>query len=143
MRSITFTFLILAFSISCFGQKSEEDILDSIMLQSNLPSTSKLKFINDCNYAKLIADQDITNGEIKILLVGGIGPIEYTTDKDFELRYNVTFHDYGDLAPLRACILNYNFEIFDYLLFEYGKKWKKEIRNDAFGLKECKKKKKN
>ena len=104
-----------------------------------MPTNSKLRFIEDCENARIIARNDINKDEIKILLAGGIAPIVYSTDKQFEEKYQIEFHEYGDLSAKYECMKIYNFEVFRYLTEKYGKSWRREIRKDAFGLKEWKK----
>ena len=138
--------LIIFFSLTslfCFGQKDNKGIIDSIFIHSDSPSEFRIKFLGDCQNAIIIADQDIKNNEIKIFIVGGIAPAIFTTDKDFEKKYQVTYSDYGDLPASDECILNYNSTIFNYLTENFGKNWKKEIRKDVYGLKKWEKNKKN
>jgi len=141
MRKTGLAIIIGLISLLCFGQKYDTEKLDSIFIHSEMPSESKLMFLENCENAKIIAEQDIKNQEIIILIVGGIAPTIYTTDNDFEKKYQITYTDYGDLAAKDECMLNYNFKIFDYLKEKYGKSWKREIRKDVYGLKEWKKKK--
>lgn len=108
-------------------------------MDSDMPTKSKLLFINNCANAKEIAKNDIAKNKAKILLTGGVTPIFYATDNQFEERYQVAFHDYGDLAAKYECMKIYNFEIFQYLSEKYGKSWKKEIRKDTLAFKEWKK----
>ena len=100
-------------------------------------------FIENCENAYIIANQDIKKQEIKLLIVGGISPTMYSTDIDFENKYQVTYYDYGDLAANSECMFNYNSKIFNFLTEKYGNRWKKEIRKDVYGFKEWKKKKKH
>ena len=80
---------------------------------------------------------DIKAKKPTILLQGGIAPIVYTTDKSFENRYKISFNDFGCVAGDRQeCLIAYNKTIFDYLDKTFGKKWRKEIRKDAIGLRD-------
>jgi len=98
--------------------------------------------IENCNNADIIAKQDIQNKEIKIFIIGGIGPVAYPSDSIFENKYHVSYFDFADLSPNKECVLKYNVEVFNYLTLTFGKCWKKEIRKDAYGLKHWKRKKK-
>ncbi len=143
MRKTTLTILFLGLSfVFCFGQEIDKEIIDSIFIHADSPSEFRLKFLENCDNAFIIAEQDIKKQEIKILIVGGIAPTIYTTDKDFEKKYQVKYSDYGDLAGKAECMYNYNAKVFDYLTEKYGNKWKKEVRKDVYGLKEWKKNKK-
>ena len=79
---------------------------------------------------------------IRILIVGGIVPTVYNSDQDFESKYQITYSDYGDLPAKDECMYNYNSTIFDFLTKKYGNSWKREIRKDAYGLNDWKKRKK-
>lgn len=124
-----------------YGQNHSNNLIemDSSIIYSDMLTNSKLLFLENCENAKTIAINDINDNKVKVLIVGGIAPIEYTTDKSFEDKYQIEFYDYGDLSAKYDCMKYYNFEIFDYLTDKYGKKWRKEIRKDVFVLKEWKK----
>lgn len=112
--------------------------MDSIFIYSDMPSSSKIYFLQDCDNAEKVALKDISSGKIMVFLVGGIGPVEYTTDKHFENKYEISFEDYGDLPAEHDCMKNYNFLIFAYLNEKYGNQWVREIRKDVYALKEWK-----
>jgi hypothetical protein len=143
MKRISLSFSVLLFTFLSYAQKDVESVLDSTFIQSKNPSNSKLRFINDCGKAKIIAEQDITNNSIILIIVGGISPTVYATDIEFENKYSLTYYDYGDLPASRECMLIYNFRIFEYLTEKFGKSWQKEIRKDVYGLKDWRKNKKN
>ena len=152
MKKIIFcTSLLIVFTFKfCISQnKNDKGLdslliihLDSIMIQSKSPSYSRLGFIHDCENAKLIAEKDIKNKTIYLLIQGGIAPVVYSNDSIFEKKYNISYYDYGCVAAKEDCILNYNMKIFDYLNNKYGKNWYKEVRKDIAGLREWKKRKK-
>jgi len=80
---------------------------------------------------------DIKAKRPTILLQGGIAPVVYTSDRTFENRYKISFNDFGCVASdSLECLIAYNKTIFDYLDNTYGKKWRKEIRKDAIGLRD-------
>lgn len=61
----------------------------------------------------------------------------YTTDKNFENKYKISFNDFGCVAgDIQECLIAYNKTIFEYLDKTYGRKWRREIRMDAIGLKD-------
>jgi len=133
------TLVILLFGISfmlSFGQEVEQEVIDSIFIHSDSPSEFRLKMLENCENANFIAKQDIEKNQIKLFIVGGIAPVFCLTDPDFEKKYQVSYHDYGDLPAKEDCMYNYNSRVFEYLSKKYGKSWKKEIREDVFGLKE-------
>ena len=114
-----------------YGQnKSFKDTVD----ESNV---TKILLEIDCNSINPIVEEDIKNEYVFIFLNGGASPIRFSTDESFEKKYNIYFYEQGCINSL--CAESYNMIIFDYLKKAYGKKWMKEIRNDAVGFKKWKK----
>ncbi len=114
-----------------YGQnKSFQDTID----ESNL---NKILLEIDCNSINPIVEEDIKNEYVFIFLNGGASPIRFSTDESFEKKYNIYFYEQGCINSL--CAESYNMIIFDYLKKAYGKKWMKEIRDDAVGFKKWKK----
>ena len=114
-----------------YGQnKSFQDAID----ESNV---NKILLEIDCNSINFIVNEDIKNQRVFIFLNGGASPIRFSTDDSFEKKYNIYFFEQGCINSL--CAESYNMIIFDYLKKTYGKKWMKEIRDDAVGLKKWKK----
>lgn len=114
-----------------YGQnKSFQDAID----ESNL---NKILLEIDCNSINPIVEEDIKNEYVFIFLNGGASPIRFSTDESFEKKYNIYFYEQGCINSL--CAESYNMIIFDYLKKAYGKKWMKEIRDDAVGFKKWKK----
>ena len=114
-----------------YGQnKSFQDTID----ESNL---NKILLEIDCNSINPIVEEDIKNERVFIFLNGGASPIRFSTDDSFEKKYNIYFFEQGCINSL--CAESYNMIIFDYLKKAYGKKWMKEIRDDAVGFKKWKK----
>ena len=114
-----------------YGQnKSFKDTVD----ESNV---TKILLEIDCNSINPIVEEDIKNEYVFIFLNGGASPIRFSTDESFEKKYNIYFYEQGCINSL--CAESYNMIIFDYLKKAYGKKWMKEIRDDAVGFKKWKK----
>ena len=78
--------------------------------------------------------EDINQGEINILLSGGIAPVIYKGDKKFTKKYQVNFIEYGCEAISERSLIEYNQTVFEYLDKKFGEKWRKEIRDDVSGL---------
>lgn len=91
-------------------------------------------FYNGEYFGYDLAQSDINAGRPRLLLSGGITPIIYTTDEEFEKKYQVKYFDFGCIAIPDECILAYNSEIFQHLDTTFGKEWRKEIRKDVIGL---------
>ena len=89
----------------------------------------------DCEVNKKIAEFDIKNKKLRILLVGGIAPKHYSNQEIVEKKYGFEYYDFGCISPSTKCIIQYNTVIFSYLDKKFGKLWKKEVRKDAIGLK--------
>ena len=114
-----------------YGQnKSFQDAIN----ESNV---NKILLEIDCNSINPIVEEDIKNERVFIFLNGGASPIRFSTDDSFEKKYNIYFFEQGCINSL--CAESYNMIIFDYLKKTYGKKWMKEIRDDAVGFKKWKK----
>ena len=95
-------------------------------------------FLSDCEINSEIAKQDLKNGKPRLLIYGGIAPVEYTNQHIFEEKYHIEYFSYGCISPPYNCVLEYNQLIFDYLTDNYGKKWKREVRKDVVGIKKKK-----
>ncbi|MEO9953052.1 hypothetical protein [Nonlabens sp.] len=129
------TFILIGFSFYSFSQESDSN-------REKFRNIGNLIFSEDadCNKAVEFAESDIKNGQPILLLAGGIAPVHILTDIDFEKKFNVSFYDYGCVQPSEICMEKYNWKIFDYLTEKYGRKWQKEIRDDAVGFKKWKQK---
>jgi hypothetical protein len=137
LKNIILTFLFIV-SLCCTGQTdSNEEIVIPLETESK---EVYLTFVENVGKAKEIAIQDISNNKIKLLLAGGIGPVIYFDDVNFEKRYQVSYFDYGCNPPKSDVIIAYNCVIFDYLKKKYGVKWTLEVRDDIIGLKGWEKK---
>lgn len=121
----------LSFSALGYGNK------DTIVSVTDKDITNfKWVIYTDCwMYSREKALMDIQAKMPTILLHSGDAPVVYTTDKAFESRFKIKYFDFGCVAGDRQeCLIAYNKTIFDYLDKVYGKRWRKEIRNDAIGL---------
>jgi hypothetical protein len=90
--------------------------------------------ITDCTINEEIAKRDIKNNKPRLLLAGGIAPVAYPNQQMFEKKFEVIYHEYGDLAPNQQCMEKYNQVIFKYLDKKYGRKWRRAVRKDVVGL---------
>ncbi len=113
---------------------SQTKSFDEAYKKSNI---SKVLMESDCENVKRFADEDIKNENTFLFLQGGIAPIIYSTDKNFENNYNLYFYDQGCIGS--ECVENYNYKVFD-LYKTFGKNWIKTIRKDVLGFKSWKKK---
>jgi len=85
------------------------------------------------------AQRDIENNNMLVLLPGGL--IQLTTtasDSLFEQKYHVRFLSQGCARRPDEDEQAYNHEVFNYLDQQYGRRWRREIRQDAIGLKQKK-----
>ena len=130
INKIIFFFILISLNLSYGQNKSCQDAID----ESNL---NKILLEIDCNSINPIVEEDIKNEYVFIFLNGGASPIRFSTDESFEKKYNIYFYEQGCINSL--CAESYNMIIFDYLKKAYGKKWMKEIRDDAVGFKKWKK----
>jgi len=125
-------------SISCYDFDS---ILlhpsDSLMLNIKLiPDSTSENTLFMAPFDKKSALNDIANGDIKLLLPGGlVGAPHLSGDSSFERKYHVTFIRQGCVRYIQDKRTGYNYEIFKYLDETYGREWRKEVRKDVIGLK--------
>jgi hypothetical protein len=86
----------------------------------------------DCmGFDKNTAKKDIENRKPKLLLFGSIAPIIYKNQEKFEKKYKIKYEDFGCMPPQMECIEAYNQFIFEYLDKTFGKKWRKDVREDV------------
>jgi hypothetical protein len=79
-------------------------------------------------------EKDVAHNTIQIYILGGIAAHVYEHDAGFEAKYQVTFYDFGCLAPGNLSFYrDYNLLVFKYLLKQHGEAWEKEIRKDVMG----------
>lgn len=91
--------------------------------------------VANCDINDTTAKHDIKKGKIQLLLVGGIVPIRFNNQNDFEKKYSIKYLDYGDQIPASLeCLALYNRTIFEYLDSRFGKSWRLEIRPDVIGF---------
>lgn len=81
-----------------------------------------------------IASADIKKGKPQLLLISGFAAKYYPNDLNFAKKYKITFHDFGCIADKEECMLAYNQTIFHHLDKTYGSGWRKEVRQDIYGL---------
>ena len=127
MKFIISTILALV-CFGAFGQSNEDE-------RWNQSGAIKLVFANNLDEAKQYAEQDIKNGTPFLLLQSGIDPIVYSNDSNFEKKYKTYYNDSGCTGPTEKFAIQYNVQVFSYLIKTYGNDWKKDVRKDVLGLK--------
>ncbi|MFK7050411.1 hypothetical protein FLACOL_00507 [Flavobacterium columnare] len=100
--------LFLLFSITCFGQNNFET-----------DTNSKIAFADSQLEAESIAIRDIKNNNISIFIENNPSPIIYSSDKDFEKKFNIKFILQGCTSSKYA--VNYNYIIFNFFLKTFDK----------------------
>jgi len=100
-------------------------------------SISNYEIIIDvkCDIDNLTALADIKDRHPKLMLISGIAPMHIKGQENFEKKYEVKYHEFGCIAPIKTCVLMYNKVIFEYLDKKFGKKWRDDVRTDVLGLK--------
>jgi hypothetical protein len=89
-----------------------------------------------CEVNEEIANQEISQGYPRLLLIGGIAPIYVAGQENFEKTFNVKYYDFGCTPPDKGCVIAYNKVVFNYLDRIYGAKWRKKVRTDVIGYKQ-------
>lgn len=136
MKRLLLLGLFIIQTLFVFGQSrilNDEDY--------NKSGAIKLTFVTTNTEAIEIAKFDIDKETPFIFLQSGITPIVYTTDSVFENKFKVYYYEQGCVGPDYELMKEYNYVIFNYLIDYYGKKWIREIRKDAIGLRQWKRKK--
>jgi hypothetical protein len=99
-----------------------------------LKKVNMIQMYMNMSFDRAFALGNITNNNVFILLPGGIvGTEVLDSDTIFEYKYKIKYVSQG-------CIkfgdeTEYNKTIFEFLDKTYGSAWRKEIREDAIGLK--------
>lgn len=138
MKSIPL-FLMLIFWCN-FSMAQPKKLTDEDYNQSSLGS---LDFVKTSEEAYQLSVEDIKRGTPFILLQGGIAPISYPSDEEFENRFGVYYFEQGCVVSDFKLTKAYNSAVFDHLDKNFGKSWRNQIRKDAIGFKEWKKEKRN
>ena len=84
------------------------------------------------NKEKALAE--INNKTPKLVIVGGIVRAARPGDAKFAKKYKIQFIDTGCAIENSDCIAAYNKATFAFLDRKYGKKWRKQVRQDLLGL---------
>lgn len=118
------TLAIVAFSllsVICYAQNAPTGETKSITFRTISPED---KF-----------QSDLKRNAFTIYTLGGLMPSNYDTDKAFQEKYNVNYHDFGCIAPPdMKFYITYNKLVFDYLKEKWGTEWQNDIKDNAMGL---------
>lgn len=122
-----------------FGFKT---IDTTININSNTNSIHLSLSVDTLSYEKLKSGynkkgalKDIQNGNITLLLPGGLaGAEERSGDKSFTEKYDLVFISQGCIRLPGENEEAYNKEMFKYLDKKYGRVWRRHVRNDVIGL---------
>jgi len=109
------------------------------MGKSSADETQFVMFIDfdRCNLGARQAKKEIRKGHVRLLLIGGIAPVYYFGQENFEKKFNAEYFDFGDSgSPAITCVKLYNDEVFAYLDRKYGNAWRHDVRRDVIGLSE-------
>ena len=129
--------------MSAFVAKDDKDIqtmteekrihkLDSILVE-----TDSLLGWNDEAYSVKVAKSKWHSGEAMFLLQGGVAPVVYKGQEQFQEKYGVDYYDFGCIASIsERQMKSYNTAIMDYLTDRFGKEWRSYIRKDVPGFNE-------
>ena len=104
----------------------------------SVPKQSENTFIinvSSCSFGSAKAQKDIKEGKPMLLLSGGIAPVSSPKEDNFEKRYTVKYHDFGDAPQSVKCSTAYNNVVIAFLDKKFGKSWRRDAREDVIGLK--------
>jgi len=91
--------------------------------------------VSACSFGSAKARTDIKAGKPMLLLSGGIAPVFSPREDNFEKKYTVKYHDFGDTPQSIKCSTAYNNVVFGFLDKKFGKSWRRDARADVIGLK--------
>ena len=78
---------------------------------------------------------DLEKGKANLVVLGGISPVIYDSDKEFKRKYKIGYNVFGCEAPdLDECLRQYNEALIKQLDERFGKEWRKYVRSDVLGL---------
>lgn len=104
-------------------------------LDSIISETERHFGWNDDAYSAKIAKDKWQSGEAKLLLQGGIAPVVYVGQEQFNRKYGVDYEDFGCMAYCsESQMVEYNTVIMDYLTVNYGSEWRDYVRKDIPGI---------
>lgn len=77
---------------------------------------------------------DLENNKIKLYVLGGIASRATPADEKFSEKYNISYYDFGCLAPPDFnYYTNYNHTVLKYLDKNFRSEWINDIRKDIIG----------
>lgn len=80
-------------------------------------------------------EYDSKRNSFTIYTVGGLKPYNHETTETFQKEFNITYHDFGCIAPGNMTFFEtYNLLVFQHLQKQYGNDWQKDIRDNAIGI---------
>lgn len=59
----------------------------------------------------------------------------YSNQREFEEKYGITYELYTCDTDNERCVKQYNKQVFKYLRRKFGRTWKRNVREDVYGLK--------
>lgn len=92
---------------------------------------TNLDTLNCGFFHKETAIYDVKNKKIQLLLKSGIAPKMYDNQDAFCKKYSVKYIELGCMGDSKACLRQYNRVMANYLDKKFGKKWRKDVREDV------------
>lgn len=142
MRTICCFLVVLLLSYySAHGQEDDNMIPDEIPSFQPFEGQDNFSLATtpDCTQR---AVNDIENQDARLLIYYSYEGEKhlysgafYANQHEFEEKYGITYKLYEITDENKQCVKNYNKQVFQHLRKEFGRKWKKEVRKDVFGLK--------
>ena len=129
--------VILIFKNTAVCQEIKDERIDIPTFQGQDNFT--LSPASDCAQH---ADRDIENGEPRLIICFSFeGKKErgrdafYANQHEFEEKYGITYKLYNCTVENEKCVENYNKQVLKHLRRNFGRTWKREVREDVYGLK--------
>ena len=113
--------------VMIFGYKSQEF---AVVTSKNPTTTFNINYQMKCEFDTERAILDWNSGNAKFFMASGIVSYVNQSDEPFEEKYGIEYYDFGCVAPVDNCIIEYNSKIFELMDLKFGIHWRKEVRKD-------------
>ena len=121
MKTLTAILFILSLTFSYAQETTKSETTKAQPFRQIYPED---KFAND-----------VKKNSFTIYTVGGLKPYDHKATEAFQKNYNVTYHNFGCIAPGNmAYYEQYNLLVFQHLTKTWGTEWKKDIQDNAVGF---------
>jgi len=121
MKTIIAIIFILTFTFGHAQETSKDETKKTLAFRQIKPED---KFASD-----------VKRNSFTVYTVGGLKPYDHKTTEMFQKKYNVTYHNFGCIAPGNMDYYEqYNLLVFQHLNKKFSPGWEKDIKDNAIGF---------